>query len=708
MKIWGKRKDADETVKKPNRTYRRLIIAGSIISLIAIIIRGLGRLVILYALTQSNRLPPLTNIFFYIATLIFIESFFLIAIFIYGLKLKIEDSDRINKFSKKILLLFLILLVVSTLIPTLFQKELINSLTPLVSNLVSMYSYPIQVPNFVTLIISILYYVVALGYLLIVLGALSGLAKSKNQSLFDYLYKHKKAVIIGIISIFVIIAVTILLINYKVSTDNAMALQQLNQKISNYGTNIRYLLSNKSSFVNTTNIGEYENVSLGSNNQSSIGDILPLANLNYAQINNFTNALNNYDWYVSSPIIRGILINELFVYGLPVINPYQTNKTDIFFPQHYQLLVPVQASNLESLYELKGVGSFIFLNGVSLAKLSGQNAFSIINPYNGPNISTTGFTISMIPVSGLFFSNTGLTSILNKSNFYDDISLSQLGNGWISLVFAIDDSYGKVINATVMRNLFYSIAIQDYFGYLNSEILYNTTISPNIDFVGYQNNTLIINLGNLNLSNPKVKLYIDGNATNYTRYWNFLLIKNKHLGIGWHEISVTINNLTVSQNIYNSPALVTNQSLNTSGYLSFYIYNPYQSNLTIYNITVVRGLTQKLNLSPTLSNIILETNSTNHPNLLFYNATYYKFNFYKEQFYSRCPNNLTNCSAIVGNYTPYKIHNSSLVLAPKDYVVFRYKMSQQQNISIMSLYYFTVKYNTNYGYGAGVLPVKAV
>lgn len=701
MGIWNKTND--KGVGKTKRTYRRLVVAGSIIALLAVIVSGLASLLIFYALSVNSGLNYVNSVFFYIISLTLVESILFIAILIFGLKLKTGDSNKLNRLSKEILVLSAILLVLAILAPIVFKAELISSVTPLVSGLASQSSYnQIQIPSFTTLIISILYYVETLGWILVLAGSLFGLAKSKDLGLFGYLSRNKKLVIIGIISISVIIGAAIMLTNYKTSIDNKMALQQLNSKIYKYGTNVRLLLQNKSLFVNETNLGVYQNISVLANNQSSLNSVLLTSKPNL----NLTNSLNSYDWYESSPLIRGITITTLFSLGIPVVNQFRTNQTDIFFPQHYQLIVPSTTSNLESLYELKSTGELILVDAVALGNLFGSAAFNPYGhtPYNGINISAPGFVISMTPepqgISGI----VGLTSILNKSNFYDDASLGQFSGDWISLAYAAYDSNGKVINATTINNLFYSSVIPTYVGYLNAEILYNTTIPPNIDLVVYQNNTTIISLGNLNLSNPQVKLYFDGNQSNYTRFWDFLVVKNKHLSIGQHEILVTINNLTISQNITVSPDIIEDPMLSAYGYLYFSIPNSYNSNITIYNFSVVRGLDQEQNLPPNLSGAIIGT--SNHSSLTFYNATYYRFNFFQKQNYSygSCPDGLTNCSAIIANYTPHAIHNNSVILKPKDYLALEYSLGQAQTIG--EPYYFTVKYDTSYGPATDVIIIK--
>ena len=147
------------------------------------------------------------------------------------------------------------------------------------------------------------------------------------------------------------------------------------------------------------------------------------------------------------------------------------------------------------------------------------------------------------------------------------------------------------------------LSLIQYNGYGTSQMLYNQSFGPSIEFIGYQGNYLILNLGNLNLtSNAPIRAYVDNKSIDYSRYFNYLLAQNLTLSQGFHNLKVTIGSNGTSETKLNaqffvSPFLMLSSTMNESD-IQISIANPSSNGIIIHNPELFANTTNpKLNAS---------------------------------------------------------------------------------------------------------------
>ena len=422
---------------------------------------------------------------------------------------------------------------------------------------------------------------------------------------------QNKGYAIKALSVTVILVVALSLLSlYLVNRDNNASLAQLNQKINENGAGFRYLLSNHTLYNAT--IGY--TASPISPKDSLYGELLAAASPNMSLASAIAGSgessasltqsgLDQIDWGAYNPFVRVAEIAAAWSVGIPVnINDFGGGLSINGFPIEY--LVAPRASTLQSLYEVLSSGEQLLLWAVDLGKAFQCDIFS---PYK--SVPTPGqYSISMPVADAEFLGTTSLTSMLSLTNASILGTLGQLPIGYLALILdgngfqrSLDKGYFQcsqsvapnsnvTVNTTGLttKQFFYMFALPQYGAYEYQQILYNRTFGPSIEFVGYTGNYLIVNLGNLNLTDNKpIKLYVDGRGTNFTRYYNYLLSSNTVYGVGFHNLTVPIGNAKpLSDSFYVSPFIQASTEDNGNG-MSITLWNPSNAGIRISNPTAI-------------------------------------------------------------------------------------------------------------------------
>ena len=666
------------------KTAKRLLSIGAYATFLAILIdisaKVFGILLLQNALQSQPISPhvylyPLILIIIYMITAILI---FLVTIFA-SFKLKSNNTQQTEKYSKIACVIGIIAIITIAGMSSLFEGYglsfiTLNSMLPLVSG---SSASSVSLSEAITSISLIDLVLLIIGIGSIFLGALCGLAYSQNLGLIKYFSVNRKFVIYPIIAIIIIGILISYYSSYQITSDNKLALASLNNKIQVYGGNLRYMLANQSAYnsalagtntlpTKSTYIqaeGMYKSLVRMSNPQPNIssaftfgtaalqqpiqqsslgGSIIGLTN-QQSKPNNPTNQeLSEVDWYNYNPLIRTVELSAFYSLGL--LGAAGSNLPDYnnMFLTHQQMIIPQKVSPLQSIYELNGYGLDILLISQELASVFHSNYLGNI-PTNYTIVPTNNLGVGIGVVMDAVGTYT-TTTLLNGS-FYDLVSGSQLSNGWIVLSTTLQsikgEGFPEINNRTYTNNLFYTFSLGQYATYYISEIFYNKTIEPNIDFFGYLNNTIIINLGNLNLTDPQITLYIDGNLTNYIRHYNYLIVYNKHLSIGYHKIGIMIGNMPLAASVYVSPTILSSPILAHATYqngnytdnssLVFRIPNPYPLPLNVTNLSVIGGVNPEPSITPTnISEFTYNWSSSYTTTPILVNATYSKFVKYLE------------------------------------------------------------------------------
>ena len=736
------------------KTAKRLISAGAYLTFIAILIDILTKIFGISILRNVLSLQPTnTQVFMYMLTLIITYTIISTLIFITAIfasfKLKTDNKKQIGKYSKIACLINIIAIITIVTMSSLFGNYTLSLKMSNPAQLTSTLTYnpssTTSLSETITLISSIESFLLIIGICCIFLGALYGLAYSKNISIIKYISTNRKFLLYSITAIIIVGILLSYYSSYQLNSDNKLALASLNNKIQTYGGNLRYMLANQSAYndalasTNTipTNFtymlaeGMYKSLVIMSHPQSNIYNALSFSNTTLPQSaqqfssgenstslanrrsehNNLINQENKFNWYTYNPLLRDIELSTLYSLCFYDCSSYSNlpNYNKIFL-DHQQMIIPQRVSPLQSIYELSGYGLYILLLSEELGSVYHYIFLPSQSHLRNGQLNYTALPVKDLGVGlGALVPQGDLstTTFLNGS-FYDLISYSQLSNNWIvdntDFISSKGESFPNPNNKTYMNNLLYTFALGQYLTYYTSEIFYNKTITPNIDFFDYFNNIIIINLGNLNLTDPQITLKIDSNLTNYTRHYNYLIVYNKHLSIGYHKIGVTIGNMTLASKVYISPVMLStpylssiyqnngNFNYNSSlSSLTFSIPNPYAFPLNITNFSITGGVTPEPLITPTnISEFTYNWSSSHTATPVLVNATYSKF-----VKYTIIHNNYDGINHTKANYTTYEIPlNTSYRINSNDFVTLDYSVPK---CTPGNYRYYTVKFDTNYG-----------
>ncbi len=666
---------------------------------------------------------------------------FLFTIFV-SFRLKTKDKKRINKYSKVAFFVgifsIIIILTASFLLSNYLLLILSNQAGASHPLLLSMFQLNISSSNLFSsnnkLLFLIDYYARMIGLVFVFLGSLLGLAYSKNLGLVRYISVSRRVFLYPIIIIIVAGVSLSYYSNYYITSHNELALISLNNEIRMYGSNLRYMLANQSEYNSTIYIegtrdslvdwnGEilYKTLVSMSNPQSDISS-MPMF-VNFSSDRSFstvpTSGIDRFNFYrnifMDKPILSGLSNQGIVNPGVVIVATGSNlpNYTNMSIEKE-QIIVPKNTSTLRAMYSLSSAGINDFLvEDIFLSAVHNYNNLIFVQSQaDSNNITANNSGIGIGFVAGSDMTPVATTTLLNGS-FYDIASFSQVSNNYVGDYIKSGFLKGKgfqgIDNRTYLNNLFYMLSLNQYVSFFTSEIFYNKTIEPNIDFFGYLNNTSIINLGNLNLNNPNITVYIDGNISNYKRYYNYLVVYNKHLNIGYHKIKVVIDNRSLSAGVYVSPVLpigsfsiennylllepaknynsrYENSSCNSKCFvLSLNILNTYSKPLVVENISIAGGVNPVPSITP--ANISEFTynwsaNYTQAPNLIDVNYS----RLIKE---THLRNNYTDI-----NYTTYNIPESaSYEISRNDFITLHYLIF---SCSVEEEYY-TLTFDTNYG-----------
>ena len=392
-------------------------------------------------------------------------------------------------------------------------------------------------------------------------------------------------IIILIVSIIAIASFYLLYI-HEVNYSNRSALIQLNSQINVYGANMRYLLNNSTLYnqliQNPINYQTLLNLSSPFNSIDSV--------LNASDIKANNSDYNNFGSYNSN--VRKAITNNLTMMG--VLSPSEKSKILRNSDSLEDLYVFILAANNALLYtQLQDVSSkgdlfsnnavprsvdsktiAIFDCGLVKQNINESSTFDIFTSIEGMNNSCV-------------YNNHSMEMVSLPLNLMDLISNL---NGKLNYLVKNKTMISNNTNSITLYKLFYSTALTQYESYELYEFLYNRTIPPSLDEIIYTNNTLLVNLGNLNLVNtPNISLEVNGTGLNYKRYFDWIVATNVSLPIGKHEIEVKVSNTSLSDSIYVSPYIFINHiattQVNNNG-----TYIPAKLNVKMFN-TVYKSMT---------------------------------------------------------------------------------------------------------------------
>ena len=747
-----------ESVNHP-KNARRLLSLGAYLIFFAMLIDIIQVIIIIISFLNNGLYFSKGQIFTLSASImaytIIAGLVFLFTIFV-SFRLKTKDKIRLNRYSKIAFFVgffsIIIILAVSFLLSNYLLLILSNFRTAesLLAYNPSGFSpfNPSSYNNFLSnnkLLSVVSYSALIIGLIAVFLGSLLGLAYSKDLKLIRYISVNRKFFVYLLVYPIIIIVIAGVSLsyysNYYIASHNELALRSLNNKILMYGGSLRYILANQSEY-NSTFFGKNKSL----NNQSYVHAVIlyktlvsmskPQSNISsMAMFDNFSSngslstvsvsEIDKFNFYRNT-FMNSLVLSSLWNLGV-LMSTRGSNLPNYTYTDYNNInleneksIVPSKISTLRAMYTLSGAGindllaSYIIVNTYSKY----NNLVFVPMSTANTNVTANNTGISIGFVAGGDATPVVTTTLLNGS-FYDIASFSQVSNDnietYIKSGFLKGKGFQGIDNETYLNNLFYMQSLNQYVSFFISEIFYNKTIEPNIDFFGYLNNTSIINLGNLNLNNPNITVYIDGNLSSYERYYNYLVVYNKHLSIGYHKIKVVVENSSLSAVIYISPILPNDGFLSKSFYqvvepiaeynssynysscnskcfvLSLNILNTYSKPLVVENISIVGGVNPVPSVIP--ANISEFTynwsaNYTQAPNLIDVNYS----KFIKE---TQLHNNYTDINYIKANYTTYNIpENASYEISRNDFITLHYLIL---SCSSGQVKYYTLKFDTNYG-----------
>ena len=382
-----------------------------------------------------------------------------------------------------------------------------------------------------------------------------------------------------VIAVLIIIAVALFQISAaNARSSSAAALNTLNLQIVQYGANVRYLLSvppSGYSFPTGLHNSSLYNPTYSLSHPLNASSIPALLGLNASTSQQLA---SSYDWGAHDRSVANTTEAALYSLGvLPSANPsadfsYLSSSTD-----------------LESFYLLALIGKNIELIASSAGSMFSSGLF---NSYNVSAPSYVGLGAYPSDISTGFLTSTTPTLIFS--------SAPVLGTapGWAALfsevnaTFEYDAMRGYAVgNKTVtpFKNILYTMSLDQYQSYQFYETLFNKTINPEMDFIGYSRNTLVLNLGNLNLGNGSAAdVRLDNRTLSGTQYLNWF-IANVSLQSGLHNVSVSLGSDMLHANLYVSPFMYIESWLLKGDELSVQLgnanYRSYALNVSNINVS---------------------------------------------------------------------------------------------------------------------------
>ncbi|MGC8547525.1 MAG: hypothetical protein ACP5MC_00790 [Candidatus Micrarchaeia archaeon] len=246
-------------------------------------------------------------------------------------------------------------------------------------------------------------------------------------------------------------------------------------------------------------------------------------------------------------------------------------------------LVPRNATNKISLYEFDFTSALI----IGFAKiLSAYAQLSQLETSCQKQPQTSASIATYLPYLPRFTNTLGIPTeysdefpIIGAAISYSDTFFYLPLDNMLNLLPSRTNTFLELLkggnttcgNSSIVKDLFSAYSFYQYAALQNHETLYNVPPPfPTITFAMYFNNTLLLNLGDVNPAASGIRLYVDNKEINYTRYYSFL-VANITLYPGNHTISVYGSGLNLSKKLYFEPPIVFN--------------NAYSANRTLVSFT---------------------------------------------------------------------------------------------------------------------------
>jgi hypothetical protein len=334
-------------------------------------------------------------------------------------------------------------------------------------------------------------------------------------------------------------------------------------------------------------------------------------------------------WNGYTPMVRCEVLSTLFSLGVITVNSTAMNALNVQIPSgsdsqgNIQRFcgsasnrikgvfpgVPAVTPNKVSLYELASAGQYVSASSSELSYLFGCDLFAGSNTTEGP--SGTYVPISLSQGTGTYTMTTANPG--DASSPYAPLMVSMSTN-WLGFMSSLPNpaNYTALANGGSVRcksgsvnasQFFYPISLLQYFGIQLYENLYNTTVQPSIAFMSYENDTLVVNAGDISPRKGATLLSVDGNAVDSMQYYNFF-VADVPLQPGNHTISLKSGNFySLQKNLYVNPPLYLDSSL-YSGTLNVTLGTAYGRNISVSNVTLDF-------VSSVIQNDIVETKTEN-------------------------------------------------------------------------------------------------
>lgn len=489
------------------------------------------------------------------------------------------------------------------------------------------------------------YYISYISFIFEVLGVMILFL----TTFYEILKFDKKYFVVAVLSLIATFILLSFITSYWINSSNTNAFTNINNKINQYDSNVRYMISNYTLFSldTNTNFSTYEQLSNLNTQQGTLSNML-----NNYQLPNYSNFGNEYLDY---GILRYSDLISIENSGFQISNSEFGNGT---------LLVSTYPSVLEDLYVLRYLKMDSVLKNVSLSSLLNEGIF-----LNNSFVNLFGIAENYIPEENVY-----TTAIQNHNIGLEpsDIVSNMLENEFYTNPKDISNfinffNKNSSSNNLAANRFFYLYSLNQYYRYALEEFIYNKTINPNITFIGYSNRTMLINLGNVAPNYNYINLNIDNKAISYKKYFNFIAISNIDLSVGMHNISIELPgyNFVKKEQFYVSPYLRISSSVN-----SFLKNNSSELEIKINNPTQRTDIISKINVT----------------------------------LYGNNSSIVGTSKIFVGNIIKQNL--SVFNVAPKQNITLYYNLTALANIG--EDYFYRIELNTNYGTGQYLISGKTL
>ncbi len=305
-------------------------------------------------------------------------------------------------------------------------------------------------------------------------------------------------------------------------------------------------------------------------------------------------SVGNYSLGYKDPLFRYSTIAYFYGLGIPAFQ----NSSITLNPRTARTasIIPFDATDALSVYEIELSKYYIQSQSKILSSLYSCGLFNQPSQPN-TNLNSQFYGIAIAAVGGPFSNITTEYTVSGFTGYQPGISSQS--SGWLAqAAFADPARLNYIQNGTAdctqpaapgqnlsIQKLFYLLSFSQYESGMLQQLLYDKSPSLTIPLEWYSDNSIMFEIGNLNLnSTSRIIVNVDNSTLNYSRYYNFIIAR-VHLNPGFHSVSLIIGNQTLASTIFVQPYIPVYISRSNDSF-TITLQNETFSNVNITDLSI--------------------------------------------------------------------------------------------------------------------------